>query len=347
MAEYNSKLITRFLSNECTDEEKEHIHQLMQSDPQFRQEIERLQHMWSVKRKPITEIDKRFAWEQVKSKANICYNVRPEKIKTRPRQKLNWAFLPAFPATKRLFAYALVILLIVFGSYITFRYLPILEQSQDILTFKSIKVKNGKRYTLHLRDGSKVILDAGSELKYPDSFSDTRQVHLQGEAFFEVAHDPERPFYVLAKHAKVKVLGTRFNVRAWEENKSVDVVVQRGKVALTHYTVETDTVILTTGKYSSVPETGFPIKPVEVNVRDYLGWMHNEMNFKSASLKEIIAHFERWYDYQFIVDDKGILDKKLTVHLKKSNVNDVIELISVLTNTCVERNGKEIKLIKK
>lgn len=340
-----NKLIMRYLSNECTESERKEILRLMESDAGFEKEIENLQQIWLAERKSI-RVDRKRAWQSIESKAEIKKVTQSENSVLKKQQRIHVPFFPNFAIPKRALAFAAVILMVSIGSYLGIKEMPITPQTEPHIVFQTIKVQNGERYTLHLSDGTKVYLDAGSELCYPTSFAEKREAYLKGEAFFQVTHDSEHPFYVIAKQARVRVLGTKFNVRAWKEIPSVDVAVQQGCVSLTHKKINTDTVLITTDNYSSLTEKGELSKPVKVDIHTYISWMNNEMFFKDVRLEVILSQLERWYSFQFIVHDKSVLNKKLTIHLKQTNVNDVIELISVLTNTRVIRKGKEIKLVK-
>jgi transmembrane sensor len=337
------KLIMRYLSNECTESERKEILRLKESDSEFKKEIENLQHIWFAERKSI-RVDRKHAWRSIESKAEIKKMTQSENSGL--KKGIHLPLFPNFAIPKRALAFATVILMVSIGSYLGIKEMSINPQTEKHIAFQTIKVQNGERYTLHLSDGTKVFLDAGSEIRYPTSFAEKREVYLKGEAFFHVRHDSEHPFYVLAKQARIRVLGTKFNVRAWKEIPSVDVAVQQGCVSLTHKKIDTDTVLITKDKYSSLTEKGQLSKPVTVDIRNYISWMNNEMVFKDARLKVILSQLERWYGFHFTLHDESILNKQLTIHLKRTNVNDVIELISVLTNTRVIRNGKEINLVK-
>lgn len=107
----------------------------------------------------------------------------------------------------------------------------IYSNQENVLTYTEVYVKNGEHKQITLPDGTTVTLNAGSYLKYPDSFvSDIRRVEMDGEAFFEVTRNEEQPFLIHTKEADVKVLGTSFNVKAYNMDEQLTVSVQTGKV---------------------------------------------------------------------------------------------------------------------
>jgi ferric-dicitrate binding protein FerR (iron transport regulator) len=207
-------------------------------------------------------------------------------------------------------------------------------------------VNKGKRKTVNLSDGTIITMDAGSKLEYPVKFGKTRDVYLKGEAYFEVAKDSEHPFFVHVNNATVKVVGTKFNIRSWKENPRVTVTVVEGKVLLANAAEISAGVYLTRGKQGSVSSLGEVAKPIDVNPEKYIKWMHNEIYFKNAPLKEILAQLERWYGYKFNMDSE-VADQTMTVHIRNVNVKEVIDIISKITKSRTVKDGKLISFIKK
>ena len=129
-----------------------------------------------------------------------------------------------------------------------------------------ISVANGTQEELILKDQTRVILDSGTTFKYPETFkNETREVFLSGEAYFEVSRSRERPFIVHAEHAIIKVLGTKFSIRAWENTKKVKVAVADGKVKLLSDEANLETgVLISTGQMSILPKNGQPSIPEQL-----------------------------------------------------------------------------------
>ncbi|MDZ7690866.1 MAG: FecR domain-containing protein [Balneolaceae bacterium] len=139
-------------------------------------------------------------------------------------------------------------------------YYFIVPESQSFLTsvetetaMQNIQTARGERASMEFSDGSRVILNSMSTLRFPKVFEGTkRELHLEGEAFFQVAHNKERPFVVHANGVEVNVLGTEFNVNSYRENEAVEVVVREGKVAVNVQPLDNQV----TGQQESVGEAG-------------------------------------------------------------------------------------------
>ncbi|HPN34591.1 MAG TPA: FecR domain-containing protein [bacterium] len=332
------KLVVRYLSGECDDEEKKTIYQSIQTDRQLCQLLKALQ----VKENIVFTEDIDIAWQRVKNGM--------EKVSAEKRFRFaGLAFGELFSRPWRAvtvrrtlqFASIFLVLSVAAWSFKFFRHHLIAPQPD----YQVITVENGQRTHLNLSDGTHIVLDAGSTLRYPQRFYNLREVFLQGEAYFEVAHNQHKPFCVHANHATIRVLGTRFNVRAWKENPAVAVTVAEGRVALSSSNEAAQkAVVIPKGYFSSLTEEGTPTTPVAVDVESHLRWRYNEIRFKDASVEEVMAQLQRWYDYQFDVDDRSVLKQRMTVHIQMTNIDDVLELISILTDTKITKDGKTIKI---
>lgn len=164
-----------------------------------------------------------------------------------------------------------------------------------------------------LSDGSKVKINSGSKLIYPKLFDsgNTREVSLVGEAFFEVAHDKEKPFIVRSGQLVTRVLGTSFTVKAYP-TEDIAVTVATGKVRVAKAQegnlsgerdqgAESAPLILTPNEQAVYSLTGRDIQKQQVASKDYTGWSKGILRFGNVRLEEAILRLSRWYrvDFQF------------------------------------------------
>ncbi|MDZ7723562.1 MAG: FecR domain-containing protein [candidate division KSB1 bacterium] len=212
--------------------------------------------------------------------------------------------------------------------------------------YRVVSAGVGETIRIQASDGTRIILDAGSELRYPKVFKDRRDVYLEGEAYFEVVANKDVPFYVHADHALVKVVGTRFNVRSWDEAPEVSVTVMEGKVAVSNKKTERLR-YLVKGEQSKIQTNGNVTEPVKVDSEKQISWMNHEIHFENASVKEVLAQLERWYGYKYSFSDTSILNQRLTVHLGEENISDVFMLIGLVTNTGISHKDSLIQFISK
>ncbi|MEP4134946.1 MAG: FecR domain-containing protein, partial [Cyclobacteriaceae bacterium] len=170
------------------------------------------------------------------------------------------------------------------------------QSPSDVSAVQMIIKKSsfGQKITTRLPDGTVVTLNAGSELQFPDQFQgDSRNVSLKGEAFFDVKHNPEKPFLVHTSDDQVRVLGTSFNIRSYSEDSAVFVSVATGRVA---YSIPSgDQVILSPNQMATHNLSKNNLHVGEVDYLQSFGWKDKIIYFKSASLDDIIVELERWY----------------------------------------------------
>lgn len=335
-----TKMLLRYLSGKSNETENEVIQNRMESNVQLRKLIEVLQFIWGINRKPIPKQDVEAAWLKFQ-----------DRVMTESAAKKSSAYRPVFhPRPTRLAATLRVavisLILVVGGYYFIQEYVPLNTQGE--IQYTTIRVDKGERRRVTLPDGTRIMMDAGSEITFAESFLSERVLSLQGEAYFEVAPDANNPFSVKANHALVQVLGTKFNVRAWGEASRVEVAVTEGKVAVKNCDMDvSSSVLLGQGDFSLVKKDDDPTQPQQVNIEAHLGWMHNVIDFKDVKIREVFAQLERWYNFEITIDDTSFLSQRMTIHVNPSNVDEVLELISVLTKTDIQRDGKQIRFIEK
>ncbi len=177
----------------------------------------------------------------------------------------------------------------------------------DVVRYNTLRTPRGGLFRIILPDGTKVWLNAESSLKYPTTFSALeRRVELTGEGFFEVAHDEQKPFYVLAGgNVYIKVLGTQFNVNAYHDESSIKTTLLQGVVAVsTGYGEDkAKRVILKPRQQARCkdPLSGITVEN-NVDVSGIIAWKNGAFNLEGASLQEVMRQLERWYDIKVVYE---------------------------------------------
>ena len=201
------------------------------------------------------------------------------------------------------------------------------EQSEE---FHLLKIPRGGEYVLILADGTRVYLNSGSSLSYPVRFADkVRRVQLEGEAYFEVTPDPDRPFVVESRGNRVEVLGTSFGMRAYtdEENVLTTLVCGRVKVA-----TKDACVILQPGEQAvyDCKEKKVAVKTVDTEL--FVGWKDGRLIFDNQPLEKILRELSRWYLFEVTYENRAVVNVPFSVNIKKSeNINQVLELLEKTT----------------
>jgi transmembrane sensor len=158
--------------------------------------------------------------------------------------------------------------------------------------FNIATTPRGGQYQLVLADGTKVWLNAASSIKYPVAFNgNERKVELTGEAYFEVAHNKEKPFRVISSGQEVEVLGTHFNINAYSDESAIKTTLLEGRVKVTSGDKNK---MLKPGEQAQL-ENG-SIQVADVDVDDVVAWKNGFITFKNADIKSIMRQLARWYN---------------------------------------------------
>lgn len=202
-------------------------------------------------------------------------------------------------------------------------------------SMNKVIISYGKKSMIVLSDGTKVWLNAGSQLVYPSVFSSkTRQVTLIGEAFFDVAKNPQNPFVVRASDVSVQVLGTRFDVSAYPDDKIIQTVLEEGKVNLKYsgkgilgreYVVE-----MQPNQMVEFDKTSGEANSKMVDVSKYISWKDGMLEFEKVDLGRALMQVERFYNVKIHLADPEIGTYKLSGKLDlKGEPEEVLNVIKL------------------
>ena len=203
-----------------------------------------------------------------------------------------------------------------------------------------IRIPKGGEYIARLEDGSIVHLNADSELKVPADFGRTsREVWLHGEGYFNVAKDQNRQFTVHTDRADVTVLGTEFDVRAYEEENDVVTTLVNGSVEICSGDVSSS---LQPGEQAQIIEPG-EIKVEKVDVYPYTAWVKGRMVFVNERLEKIMADLQRWYDFEVFYTSQSIQNMRFTIDiLKYDDISKVLDLIERMEKVSFTKRNRTI-----
>ena len=171
------------------------------------------------------------------------------------------------------------------------------------LTYNTITTPRGRQFSLLLPDGSRVWLNAGSSLRFPTAFpGQERRVELTGEAYFEIAKDKSKPFFVHTDNTETEVLGTSFNISAYHDEDVVDATLIEGRIRTG---LQAGQVTLMPGEQAKI---GAKVEVNhQANVEQAIAWKNGAFNFENMGLKEVMRQLARWYDLD-VVYEPGVKD---------------------------------------
>ena len=220
-------------------------------------------------------------------------------------------------------------------------------ESVQELIYNKLLVGRGHEYMLILNDGTRVWMNSKSELSYPVAFGENvRRVRLSGEAYFEVTKDSVRPFIVeVDRGFEVKVLGTHFNIKAYDTDDSYETTLVEGKVQVSqgHKTKIT----LEPSEQMVIGKDGRHEVRV-VNTSYYTAWHEGWFYFNDESLEQVLIMIGRWYDVDFVFAKENLKEIAVTGKLKRfENLSVILKMLERTTGTELILENRIVKVDKK
>ena len=202
--------------------------------------------------------------------------------------------------------------------------------------YNTVTVPRGGEYKLVLADGTTVWLNSDSHIRYPVTFSsNTRQVELEGEAYFEVAKDVKKPFIVRMNEYNVRVTGTQFNVRNYSNESLATTLVEGGVQIERRGKLDG----LRPGQQAVLENNEIRIRVV--NVEEQVAWRHGAFGFTQCRLENIMEELARWYDIDVFYMNQQVKDYHFSAWFKRSSsINEVINILEKTKKISLDLKGR-------
>ncbi|MFD2555100.1 FecR domain-containing protein [Sphingobacterium tabacisoli] len=211
-------------------------------------------------------------------------------------------------------------------------------------TYATLKTPRGGQYQVTLGDGTVVWLNAASSLRYPIAFNgQQRDVELQGEAYFEVSHQPDKPFVVHSRGQRVKVLGTKFNISDYTGVASSITTLLEGKVEIEHATTQQKQVLVP-GKQAVVSKETIRVQTVS-DVSDFAAWKDGYFIRTSTTLAEILPELERWYDVTFEIKEQPTTRAYIALN-RDAKLSTVLDALTLNYGISFKIEGRRVVAMK-
>mgnify|MGYP003582265487 CR=1 FL=1 len=210
------------------------------------------------------------------------------------------------------------------------------------LTYNTLTTTRGEQAQVRLPDGTLVFLNAESALRYPSSFAgvDKREVELKGEGYFEVRKDKVHPFIVKSREQTVEVLGTQFNIKAYEDEAIINTTLVEGSVKVGDVGLKVSGV-LKPGQQSRLKNGVMDV--VAVEVENVVAWKEGFFIFDSKPLEAIMQDVSRWYNVKVVFKDEVLRHKTFLGSISRFNkVSKVLELLEGTSDVRFEVKGQRL-----
>jgi ferric-dicitrate binding protein FerR (iron transport regulator) len=201
--------------------------------------------------------------------------------------------------------------------------------------------RGSKVISLILSDGTKVWLNAASTLKYPTAFiGNERKVEITGEAYFEVAHKAAMPFIVTKGETSVRVLGTHFNVSAYDDEQSLDVTLLEGSVKVSN---GNENLLIAPGQQADIQDSRLTVHN-NADLEEVMAWKNGYFSYKGAGVETIMRQVSRWYNVD-VIFEKPVTEKFYAQVSRNTNVSKLLKMLEATKAVHFKINGKTITVM--
>ncbi|WP_052496617.1 FecR family protein [Pedobacter lusitanus] len=343
-----TELLSEKLSGEISAGDDQDFIAMLAANEDYRREYESLCTYFQQQDRPYENAD--IIFQQIKNRINIV-GAEPKPIFS--SNKLSRSFSQWYRIAA-IFIFGLC----TFFAYQFFKAKNVADSGMEI-AWKKQYTRSRQTSVLTLADGSKVTLNAESEIKYPVSFTGTnREVYLDGEAFFDVAKDHQHPFIVHTRNISIKVLGTAFNVKSYKDEQATETTLLRGKVEITlNKRPEKHILLNPAEKFTLIHALDstaeklngeiYRITPLTYYKDDKdaileTSWMNNKLLFRNESFSLLSMRLSRWYGVNFIFKSGKLKDDKFTGEFEKESLTEALKALQSITPFEYKIQGKTI-----
>ena len=286
------------------------------------------------------------------------------KIESKVDKIENGSGVGETPGLWRYLKIAATLLLLVVSGYLA--HYHFYQQESLTSELSELITRRSQKSSLILSDGTRVTLNSGSKLSFPENFkNDIREVRLEGEAFFEVKHDPQRPFVVKAGDLATTVLGTTFNILAYPENDEVQVTVATGKVQVAKSASEqqgapfmeggsspertlapaASAVVLTGSEQATYYRSLDSLLVRTVDLTSYLAWKEGILYFDEKRFEEVVAMLEMWYDVDITLENEKLGDCVIMGEYKDEKLGNIFKALQFSMGITIDYRSMDEEII--
>lgn len=352
-SELSERRIARYVTGACSDAEAAETRAWIAADPARAAHAAALARVWAAARDVPPRHDAAAAWRAVWERIERLDGAAapgPPTLAAVPAARPRGVAGPPRAAGRRRLARRVASGLaaagaLAAGGMMLWRSAPARDAEPRVAADRGreFTTRRGQRAKIVLLDGTRVDLAAASRLRMRAFGAGSREVELDGEAVFDVVHDPARPFLVRARNAVTEDLGTRFGVRAYADEAHVRVVVASGEVALRPAGAPAGTgALLGAGDAARLDAAGRSQVESGVSLDDALGWVRGRLVLARTPLGEAVPDLERWYDVRIRLADPALATRRVTATFETESAGAAMGALALLVGARAELRGREV-----
>jgi len=229
------------------------------------------------------------------------------------------------------------------NGQIVYQIKPAATIADNSVSYNTLTTPKGGEYQVILPDGTKVWLNAASSITYPTAFTgNERHVKLSGEAYFEVAKNKQKPFYVSMNNVQVKVLGTHFNIAAYSDDDAITTTLLEGSVQITKNNQQS---LLKPGQQGIVNNDADEIVVSEANIDDAMAWKNGYFLFNDDNIATIMKKVSRWYDVDIDYSGKFDNQKFGGTYYRSKSITELLQYLEMVGKIHFKITGRRITVM--
>lgn len=221
------------------------------------------------------------------------------------------------------------------------------DKKEAQINWIEVYAEYGQRKEVTLPDNSKIWLNSGTHLIYPERFTDVRRIFVSGETFLNVRKDPDHPFIVDTKDLSIKVYGTQFNVRSYTNDPETEAALLEGSISLQIKGDQTGKeIFIVPGEKVAVDKK--QVKLEKFDIDNYQSWREGKYTFKDKTLQEIATELQRIFNVQIVIRDKSLLKENYFVTFARGlSLNEMLEALNINNTLKIKQDQDIIEISKK
>jgi ferric-dicitrate binding protein FerR (iron transport regulator) len=342
--------VKNYISGNYTEEDRLFVEKWISVDSDREALLAQLEKIWKESEglKQLSEKEIDCAWRSVKTKMGQGITVDVQVNQERRKKGIRAKRLESNSWVGSIWKLAAIILL-GFGLYSLIPQQISNEVSEDIQEAikdkRVIKAEYGEQIRFRLSDQSVVTLNGGSEVSFSENYGlNDREITLSGEAYFEVNNTGQMyPLMVITDKAVVTDIGTSFNVNAYKEKETTDIVVADGEIEVRLNTENTSPAInLRQGDMVKVEGSEDEFTIQKVDLENALGWMQGKLTFENERFEDIVYRLERFYNIDIEIAVDSLNNERITASFENEQLERVLNVLAVSLSTDYEQNGSVI-----
>ncbi len=361
----SKELLKKFKEGNLSPMENRELASIMKAGDQNDDLINEMEEIWAIDENPAEAVPTEHILAHLKKLTSQTENSEPRQGRTS-----RFAFIKPF------LKYAALILITAgltwFGSDVMYRRAVKDNRDAGRVANNEIFVPYGSKTRIVLPDGSVVTLNSGSYLRYPSTFDNVnRTAFIQGEAFFDIKKDTRNPFVVKTADITIKVLGTRFNVKSYSDEKTVETTLVSGSIEIYKndsatvdykrililkpnqqaiYEKQTGDIAVSEKAEKANDKTLQPVKSFlvqkKVDLDPVIAWKDNRMIFRDESFSELSKKLERWYNVEIEIQNEDLSKALFSGIFEKETVEQALNALTIATPFEYKMNKNKIIINK-